>query len=258
MSAVYIYGIVKEPRARVLDYRGIGEAEVYMINAGGLSAVASRVETSEVDPTRRNVCAHVVVQDNLMKEYTLLPMSFGTVADDDESIAAMLEKNHDIFAAELARFAGRIEASLKVFWESDAIIAELREKDKGFDKLKEEAGKAPREKAELLLVEIGKKVEKVALEWQQKYGSRIYAPLKALAIDAVPNEMTAPRCILAVSFLLEKAREDEFKARIYALDEQYDGKLQFKYVAPLPPYSFVTVRLEGGSKAKRDSRQVPL
>lgn len=254
MSAVYIYGIVEEPRARALDYRGIGEAEVYMINAGSLSAVASRTETPEVDPTRRNVRAHVMVQDNLMKEYTLLPMSFGTVANDDESAAVMLEKNHDAFAAEIARFVGRIEASLRVFWDGDAIIAELREKDRGFDKLKEEAGKAPREKAESLLVEIGKKVEKVALEWQRKYGSKIYASLKALAIDAVPNETTAPRCILSASFLLEKTTEDEFKARIYALDEQYDGKLQFKYVAPLPPYSFVTVRLEGGSEPRHGGR----
>jgi hypothetical protein len=50
--------------------------------------------------------------------------------------------------------------------------------------------------------------------------------------------------ILNAAFLIEKARESDFRNQVYKLDSQYQGKVNFKYVGPLAPYSFVNLKLE--------------
>jgi hypothetical protein len=51
-----------------------------MVNLEQLGAVVSEIDFPEIDPTRKNIQAHTIVQEKLMKEYSLLPMSFGMVA----------------------------------------------------------------------------------------------------------------------------------------------------------------------------------
>jgi len=76
----YIYGIINEFTPKKFVFNGIDEAEVYTLNHKQIAAIVSDIEFSEIDPTRKNVQAHTLVQDNLLKEYTLLPMAFGMVA----------------------------------------------------------------------------------------------------------------------------------------------------------------------------------
>jgi hypothetical protein len=45
--------------------------------------------------------------------------------------------------------------------------------------------------------------------------------------------------ILNASFLIEKDREKEFEQMVHGLDEKYEGKLNFIFAGPFPPYSFV-------------------
>jgi hypothetical protein len=43
------------------------------------------------------------------------------------------------------------------------------------------------------------------------------------------------------AFLVDRMREREFDARVECLAVQLSGSIQFKYVGPAPPYSFVSI-----------------
>ncbi len=241
----YIYGIVAEPQLRRFSFAGVGEADVYTINHQRTAAIVSDTEFSEIDPTRKNVHAHTIVQDELLKEYTLLPMGFGMIAASEDEVRRLLEKNYEGLISELNRLSDKIEVELKVFWEQGAIIKELQGESQELTKIKAKinATSSPIE-AQNLLMKAGKMVERIALDWKTKYAELVYSILKESSLDAQINNPVGIRNLLNASFLIEKSRETEFKEEVYGLDSKFQGKVNFKYIAPLPPYNFVNLKME--------------
>lgn len=241
----YIYGIIQEPEPRRFNFSGVGEARVYAINYRELAAMVSDTGLEEIDPTRKNVRAHTVVQDELLKSYTLLPMSFGMIANSQDDVLRLLAKNYQGLMDELKRLGGKVEVELKVFWDQEAMIKELQHGSEELTRLKAKINQAASPiVAQRLLVEAGKLVERIALDWKAKYADQVYTILKGLAIDARLNNPLGVKNILNASFLIERAKESDFKKEVFRLDSQYQGKVNFKYVGPLAPYSFVNLKLE--------------
>ena len=241
----YIYGIIQEPEPRRFSFLGVGDAGVYTINHRELAAVVSDTALEEIDPTRKDVRAHTVVQDELLKNCILLPMGFGMIAGSKDDVLKLLEKNYQGLSRELVRLAGKVEAELKVFWDQEAMIKELQGGSEELTRLKVKVknARSPIE-AQRLLIEAGKLVERIVLDWKARYADRVYTVLKGLSIDARLNNPLGVKNILNASFLIERARESDFQKEVYKLDSQYQGKVNFKYVAPLAPYNFVNVKLE--------------
>jgi len=241
----YIYGIIQEPEPRRFSFLGVGDAEVYTINHRELAAVVSDTALEEIDPTRKDVRAHTVVQDELLKNCIILPMGFGMIAGSQDDVLKLLEKNYQGLTRELVRLAGKVEVELKVYWDQEAMIKELQGGSEELTRLKAKIkdARSPIE-TQRLLVEAGKVVERIALDWKARYADRVYTVLKGLSIDARLNNPLGVKNILNASFLIERARESDFQKEVYKLDSQYQGKVNFKYVAPLAPYNFVNVKLE--------------
>ncbi len=241
----YIYGIIQESEPRKFSFSGVGDAEVYAIKHQEVVAVVSDIGLEEIDPTRKNVRAHTVVQDELLKNYTLLPMGFGMIAGSKGDVFKLLEKNYQGFVNELKRLDGKVEVELKVFWDQEAMIKELQSGSEELTRLKAKIKNAPSPvEAQRLLIEAGRLVERIALDWKAKYADRVYGVLKGLSLDARLNNPLGVKNILNASFLIEKAKESDFQKEVYKLDSQYQGKVNFKYVGPLAPYNFVSLKLE--------------
>jgi hypothetical protein len=241
----YIYGIIEEAKPKRFSFLGVGDAEVYTINHRKLAAVVSDTALEEIDPTRKDVRAHTVVQDELLKKCILLPMGFGMIAGSKDDLLKLLEKNYQGLSRELVRLADKVEVELKVFWDQEAMIKELQGGSEELTRLKAKInGASSTIEARRLLVEAGKLVERIVMDWKARYADRIYTVLKGLSIDAKLNSPLGVKNILNASFLVERAGEDDFQKEVFKLDSQYQGKVNFKYVGPLAPYNFVNVKLE--------------
>jgi len=241
----YVYGIIESAQPRRFAFSGVGDAEVYTINYQDLAAIVGDTDLSQIDPTRKNVRAHTVVQDEILKDHTLLPMSFGVIAGSETEVLMFLEKNYDGLTGELKRLSGKVEVELKIYWDQEAMMRELRSGKHELSRIKEKIGAAlsPAE-ARSLLVEAGKLVERTALDWQAKYAQGAFAALKQLSVDAQLSNPVGIKNILNASFLIDKSREREFQETVYKLDSKYQDRVNFKYVGPLPPYNFVNLKLE--------------
>jgi hypothetical protein len=241
----YIYGIAEEPKVRRFSFPGVEDAEVYTINHDGIAVIVSDTQLQEIDPIRKNVHTHTVVQDELLKEYTLLPMGFGMIAASEDEVRRLLEKNYKGLVDELNRLAGKVEVEVKVFWDREAIIKELQGENQELTKLQSKIIAALScNEAQRLLIEAGKLVERVVTEWKARYAEQVCAILGQLALDTQLNKLIGIHNILNASFLINRSREVEFQQEVYRLDSKFQGKLNFKYVGPLPPYNFINLKLE--------------
>lgn len=241
----YIYGIIQESQTRRFNFSGVGDAEVYTIKHQEVVAVVSDTELAEIDPTRKNVRAHTMVQEELQKNCTLLPMGFGVIANSERDVFRLLEKNYLGLMSELKRLDSKVEVELKIFWDQEAMINELQGSSEELSRLKARIKTAPSAiETQRLLIEAGKLVDHIALDWKARYADRVYSILEGLSIDARLNNPLGVKNILNASFLIDKSKENDFQQEVYKLDTQYQGKVNFKYVGPLAPYNFVNLKLE--------------
>jgi hypothetical protein len=241
----YIYGIVEGPDFRRFSFPGIEGADVYTINHENIAAIVSDTGLSEIDPTRKNVQAHTIVQEELLKEYCLLPMGFGMVSAGEDEVRRLLEDNYDGLLGELHRLDGKIEVELKVFWDQETVIKEIQGESRELSRMKEKISVAlsPVE-VRNLLIEAGKLVESIVQDWKTRYAGLVYDVLQELSIDAKMNNPVGIKNLLNASFLIDKSRESEFRERVYELDTRFQERMNFKHVGPLPPYNFVNLKLE--------------
>ena len=245
LQGKYIYGIIEEPHHRKFTFPGVGDADVYTINHERIAAVVSDTEFSEIDPTRKNVQAHTIAQEALLKEYNLLPMGFGMIATEEGEVRSLMEDNYGGLLGELNRLAGKIEVELKVYWEQEAVINELQGENAELTKLKAKISSAssPLE-VQNLLSAAGKLVESIVSDWKTRYAELVYDILQKLSFEAKVNNPVGLKNLLNASFLIEKSQESQFKEQVYELDSKLQGKMNFKYVGPLPPYNFVNLKME--------------
>ncbi len=238
----YLYGIIEEPQFKTFELRGLEGAAVYTINSRDLAAVVSDIELAEIDPTRKNVMAHTMVQDGLLKKYTFIPMGFGIVAVSESGVRSLLEKNYPGLVSEIKKLADKIEVEIKIFWDDKALISENQHLiTKVQAKVKAASSAAETQR---LLTEAGMQVEKIVLAWKAKYVDQIYASLKKLAIDSRLNNCSGVKMLLNASFLIDRKTESAFVEQVRSLDAKYQGNINFKYIGPLSPYNFVSIKLE--------------
>src|SRR5207245_6227032 len=127
----YVYGIVQGKDPVTFGRNGIGGTgeRVYTVNYQDIAAVVSNTSVFIFDPTRENALAHEHVIETVMKNYTIIPMSFGTVFRTDNDIREVLKSIYSSLKDVLQQMAETVEFGLKVNWDRDQIIEELNKQD---------------------------------------------------------------------------------------------------------------------------------
>ena len=94
----YVYCIVRSDRQRDFGAIGIGGGQkVFTVAFQDLAAVVSDTPIVIYDPTRDNVLAHEFVNETVMKEFTVIPMSFGTVFRSEDDVTELLRSTYQAF-----------------------------------------------------------------------------------------------------------------------------------------------------------------
>jgi len=105
----YLYAIRLGKEERRYGPLGIDGAEVYTLAAGEVAAVVSDRSRGKVRPERRHLASHQQVLKCLSEEESVLPISFGTIAENELAVHALLAENRESLLAQLQRVAGRVE-----------------------------------------------------------------------------------------------------------------------------------------------------
>jgi Gas vesicle synthesis protein GvpL/GvpF len=114
----YVYAIVACAEPREFLARGIGERgdAVHLVNYRRIGAIVSSSPNIEYENSRRNMMAHTLVLEEIMKEFDLLPVRFGTIAPDADTIKErLLAARYQELTELLEQMRDRMELGLKAF-----------------------------------------------------------------------------------------------------------------------------------------------
>jgi len=237
----YLYCLIKEREPKKFNISGIEGSKVYTVSEGGLSAVVSDAEIKEYPISRENTLTHQKVIEEVMKEYDVLPISFGTVAESEKNIKEKILKlkTRELSNA-LEKIKGKIELNLKAVWlDLPSIFQEMVKKNREIQAAKREASKVSGMAGTNLRIEVGKMVASLLEKKKEREANTILKPLKKIAEDFKENKVQLDQIIFNTAFLVLKEKEKEFDKEVSRIGEKYDGRIKFLYVGPLPPFNFV-------------------
>lgn len=242
-DALYLYCVVGTGEARHFGALGVGghQDSVITISYRDLSAVVSRLQPDDTVANRESILGHEQVLETVMRDHTILPVRFGTIAPNAEEVRTLLRTRYSEFNRWLRDLDGKVELGLKAFWRDARHLrdgrgsASSRERNTDTETAKSSGGLDVTDTSQTSLGVREFEQERLEVE------TRILAPLRPLAFDAILNQTYGDDMILNAAFLVDRVWEKEFDARVQNLASENEGDLSFRYVGPAPPYSFVNI-----------------
>jgi hypothetical protein len=242
----YVYCIIKNSRERDFGQIGIGEGSniVYTVQYGDLAAVVSDTPIRIYDPTRENVLAHEFVNETVMREYTVIPMSFGTLFRTEDDIVELLKSTYQAFDDVLEKMKDKIEFGLKVLWDRDRVVATIEEQNEEIRRLRDEIDRNAQSSTYFARMQLGRLIEAAMEDAGNQYVRDIHEALKPAAVASRSNKPIGDRMILNAAYLVDRDRERNFDDAVKEISRKYESLLSFKYTGPWPPYNFVNIKLK--------------
>jgi Gas vesicle synthesis protein GvpL/GvpF len=240
----YVYCIIAATESLRFGPVGIGTepSDVYTVHYKNLGAVVSDAPLEVLDSTRENVLAHERVNETVMREHTVIPMSFGTVFKTREDIVELLRSAADAFGDVLNKMQNKLEFGLKVLWDRDQAVREVESEDEDISRLKKEISsqKGPTYFARM---QYGRLVDAALHARSEQYVAEVLGELRDVSVASRINRPIGDKMIMNAAFLISRDQEHAFDAKVKSIASHFD-KLTFKYTGPWPPYNFVNIRLK--------------
>jgi hypothetical protein len=243
-SGKYVYCIIQTDASLRFGAIGIGNepADVHTVNYKDIAAVVSDTPLEVYDPTRENVLAHERVNEAVMRDYTVIPMSFSTVFKTSEDIIELLRTAYDAFHDVLVKMEDKLEFGVKVLWEPDVIIREIEKDDENLRLLRQEIS-SQKGSTYFARMQYGRLVDSLLAERSEQLVADIFSTLSRVSVASRTNKPIGDKMVLNAAFLVSRDRESDFDAKVKDMDAKYEN-LKFKFTGPWPPYNFVNIRLK--------------
>ena len=244
----YLYCLIEGTHEDPFQSCGVGngKVEVRAIPFRDISAVVSESASDLIRATAENCMQHEKVLEEVVRNHpVILPFEFGTVAPDQNGVEAMLRNNYSEIRNALKKISGRVEVNVKAVWrDMKSVFQEILNEHKMIAHYKAEIAKKPFDATYPDRIKIGQMTSEALREKKEKETERLIRPLKHHAKEVLRGPTFGDEMIMNVSFLVPREKKEAFEKDLYALGDQYEGKVDFKYEDERPPYSFVGLNLK--------------
>jgi Gas vesicle synthesis protein GvpL/GvpF len=242
----YVYGIVRPGRSLRIAHAGLGEsAGVGLIRHRDVAALASEVGAEPIVATRATLAGHSEVQEEAFARTTLLPLRFGTVFPNSGVVVSqLLEPQYELLTGLLDEMEGLAELTLKGYYEEEAVLREIVASDSSIRALRDRVRGRTGEGAYAASIRLGELVAGALDARRTNDADRIVERLSRLARSAKLAPVAVERGVVNASFLVEKTVIPAFDEEVQSIGREYAALVRFKYVGPLPPYTFVDISLD--------------
>lgn len=249
-SAALIGGIDAAPLETVC-YRNL-TAVVSAIDASrfnpNLSGQASSAQNEEREERlKADLLKYQQVNSWLLEQTRrsgMLPLRFGLTASNRQEVEGVLERVYIQLRIYLDRLKGKVELVVQASWDLQNILPGIAH-----------------DHPELLSadpLQTGKMLFEAAEAKRKKFVQALHDKLSPFATDFSEGPRKAEETIFNRSYLVAREQEPLFDEAMNALGNQYEGILSFRYIGPLPAYSFVNIELNQGNFALLDKARKTL
>ncbi|MFD7241750.1 GvpL/GvpF family gas vesicle protein [Streptomyces massasporeus] len=236
--STYVYGIAASSHPSLPEgMGGVGDPprEVRILREGDLAAVVSEAPEG-LRPKRKDLLAHQNVLSEAGAAGCVLPMRFGSVAPDDNSITAVLAERAEHYKERLRALDNRVEYNVKANHVEEAVLHQVMAESpdiRGLAEANRQAGGGSYDDK----IRLGELVAAAVKAKEADDGAAVQRALEPVA-DDVSTGPESTGWLANVSFLVNRETAESFLAAVEQLRKDMPH-LEVRVNGPLPPYSFV-------------------
>ncbi|MFV9644333.1 MAG: GvpL/GvpF family gas vesicle protein [Desulfobacterales bacterium] len=245
----YIYGFINTKEQKNLGSIGIEQGDVCFFPYKDIAAVVSDLPLIQFDSLPketllRNLAIYQTVIEMVMKNHHIIPIKFGAMVKAEEDLRRIMEKNYVRIKTILDAVKNKIELDIVALWSDiETVLKEIGEEEE-VKSLKAEALTKPPAQVFESKIKLGKLVKNTLDKKREQCASRLSDVLKKDAENYCSHAVMDDSMIMNTAFLINKDRQEIFESNVDQLDNQYNGKINFRIVGPLPLYSFTSLEMK--------------
>ncbi|HXE44632.1 MAG TPA: GvpL/GvpF family gas vesicle protein [Conexibacter sp.] len=238
---VWVYGVVAANATLAeLERRGDRLPEVWIVEAGDLGAIAGPAPAEDEKGTRDQALAHARVLEAAIVDAPVIPFRFGVVVPEAQDVGEdVLLAHHDEFAQLLERAQGRVQMTLKAYYDEDALLREIVEREPEIARLRDELRDVPEDEARDARVRLGELVSRAVEQARERDAAGILEQLRPVAVAAATDPLERDYMVLNAPLLVERERREEFEDAVEQLARERGERMRFRLLGPMPAYSFL-------------------
>jgi hypothetical protein len=222
---------------------------VTIIGNDRIAALVSTIDQAEIMPTRRQMLAHTKVLEEAMADRPVLPMCFGIIVPTPAKLLQVIGPRNQELRTLLDQIDGRIEVALKASWNEQVMWREVAAEHPHLAV----SGRAMMSRGEQQTyydrIELGRAIGAALEEKREAERRRLLEIVKPFAVQVKELPPIDDAMFAHFALLVEKTAEPALYETVAALEQSRSSGLAFRYVAPIPPYNFVTLTLDFDQRA---------
>ncbi|MFF5703802.1 GvpL/GvpF family gas vesicle protein [Streptomyces sp. NPDC012794] len=234
--STYVYGIARAGQDLPDTLEGVGEPPlpVRTVRGGKLVALVSDAP-AELRAKRRDLLAHQRVVIQAGGTGPVLPLRFGGVSPDDDTVTSVLERRQERYLERLAELEGKDEFNVKASHEEEAVLFDVIGADPELRAL-HQANRAAGGGTHEQKLAFGERVARAVSAQEREDAALVERTLRPYAA-ALRHGPEGTGWLANLSFLVARERREQFLAAVRHLHEEHE-RLRVQVTGPLPSYSF--------------------
>ena len=238
-TGYYVYGVVAvadRPHPRL---QGIDDVEVVFVEHDQVAAATSQIVLDRPPGRRAELLAHTSVVDALSAAGAVLPVRFGSILEDRDSIVReLLAPAHDRFVDLLANLDGCRQFNLRATYVADQVLAEVVQTHPEIAELRRRTRDLPSETMHPDLVRLGELVSRAMEHKRVDDAQLIMDTVRPFVLDESPKQGGGVDHLLELAFLVEDERIAELEEGLEGLAEAVHERIRLRLTGPVAPYDF--------------------
>ncbi|WP_138444983.1 GvpL/GvpF family gas vesicle protein [Sinomonas susongensis] len=235
---LYVYGVVPA-EAKIPRLTGLQGEEIMTVPSDAHAALVSPLPDPEAIGTPDDLLAHSSVLDRIAASAPVLPMVFGTVVPNVETLTdEVLEPQYGLYEENLRRIGDAAQFSLHARFVRDTVLGELIREEAEIASLREAISGTSEDETRDERIRLGELIVQGLQRKAEAEAPRIRSVLEPLSRETVEREIGQAEDILDLAALVERERQAEFEQAAESLAQESAGRITFRLIGPQAPYDF--------------------
>lgn len=242
-SGLYLYAIVPAS-VNCSELYGINGASISFIANETVAAAVSTVTGEKIRPQRKHLAHHQQVLKSLMAITTPLPIKFGMIAADEDSVKNLLKHHYSSLAEQLESLNNTVEMGLRLNWNVPNIFEYIVDTHPELKAMREQASIAGATASRDNMIEIGYRFSQVLENERQRHTQTVETALADCCVDIKVNDLHKENEVMNLACLVTKDSMAAFEKTIYDIANLFNDDFALDYNGPWAPHNFVDLRIE--------------
>lgn len=246
-KVLYIYGIVPNFYSTEM-FRSLENSGLSAIPFENMSAIVAERNMLMTDFTDRESLGNLLVHHQKTIEElqaigfnVIIPMRLGTTANSREDVFKIFLSGYELISSILKKIQFLTEFDVAVTWvDFPATVREMASHPDVIA-LKEKLLKKNEQPTLDDQMQAGMLLQSKLKENNIKIELRLLDLMSSLSLDIRNHPVMNDEMVTNSAFLVKRNSSEKFESILDMFDKEFEGKLNFRLVGPLPCYSFYTL-----------------